>query len=244
MGKLHRFLNVHFSLSFRLIFWVGLILAVSISAWAYFNIGHQKQRAVENIVEGADRLGNTIRLGVHYAMMINSRDDITQIIRNIGKQEGIQKIRIYNRSGKISYSTKAGEMDHVTNLKDEPCYICHKTDPPAVKASLAERTRIFDSPEGERLLRVISPIYNEPGCAGGACHFHPEKTKVLGALDVVVSLKNTDKEIFSYERGIILMAVFIFFTDVRLYGFLSAEICKPPHSKIDRRDTAHRSWGI
>ncbi len=210
MGKFKRFLNVNFSLSFRLIFWVGLILAASISAWAYYNIGHQKERAVENIVQGADRLGNTIRLGVHYAMMINSRDDITQIIRNIGNQEGIKKIRIFNRSGKISYSTRAGEMDHVTNIKEQPCYICHKTDPPALKASLAERTRIFNSPEGERLLRIISPIYNQPGCASAACHFHPEKTKVLGALDVVVSLTDTDREIFSYERGIILMAVFAF----------------------------------
>ena len=232
MGKLHRFLNVHFSLSFRLIFWVGLILAVSISAWAYFNIGHQKQRAVENIVEGADRLGNTIRLGVHYAMMINSRDDITQIIRNIGKQEGIQKIRIYNRSGKITYSTKAGEMDHVTNMKDEPCFICHKTDPPAVKASLAERTRVFDSPEGEPLLGVISPIYNEPGCASGACHFHPEKTKVLGALDVVVSLKNTDKEIFAYERGIILMAVFIFLLTSGFMAFFLLRFVNRPIRKL------------
>ena len=210
MGKLQRFLDVHLSLSFRLIFWVGLILAVSIGAWAYFNIGHQKQRAIENIVEGADRLGNTIRLGVHYAMMINSRDDITRIIGNMGKQEGIERIRIYNKSGQTSFSTGAHGVDQVTNMKEGACLICHKTDPPAVKVSLAERTRIFRSPEGERLLGIISPIYNEPGCAGGACHFHPEKTKVLGALDVVVSLKKADKDIFSYERGIILMAVFIF----------------------------------
>ena len=165
---------------------------------------------MENIVQGADRLGNTIRLGVHYAMMINSRDDITQIIQNIGNQKEIKKIRIYNRSGKISYSTRAGETDHVTNVKEQPCYVCHKTDPPALKATLAERTRIFESPEGEHLLRIISPIYNQPGCASAACHFHPEKTKVLGALDVVVSLTDTDREIFSYERGIILMAVFVF----------------------------------
>jgi histidine kinase len=232
MGKLYRFLDVHFSLSFRLIFWVGLILAVSVSAWAYYNIGHQKRRAVENIVEGADRLGNTIRLGVHYAMMINSRDDITQIIRNIGKQEGIEKIRIYNRSGKIRYSTRAGEMDHVTNLKEQPCYICHKTDPPAVKASLAERTRIFDSPEGERLLRIISPIYNGPGCATGACHFHPEETKVLGALDVVVSLEDTDKEIFSYERGIIFMAVFIFLLTSGFMAFFLLRFVNRPIRKL------------
>ena len=232
MGKLHRFLKVHFSLSFRLIFWVGLILAVSITAWAYYNIGHQKQMAVENIVEGADRLGNTIRLGVHYAMVINSRDDITRIIKNIGQQEGIENIRIYNKAGKISYSTRTGEMDQVTNIKEEACFICHKTDPPAVKISRTERTRIFDSPKGERVLGIISPIYNEPGCAGGACHFHSEKTKVLGALDVVVSLKKPDKEIFSYERGIILMAVFIFLGTSGFMAFFLLRFVNRPIRKL------------
>ena len=210
MGRLHRFINLNFSLSFRLIFWVGLILAASITAWAYYNIGHQKQMAVENLVEVADRLGNTIRLGVHYAMMINSRDEITQIIQNIGKQEEIEKIRIYNKAGQTSYSTRSTEMDKTKDVLDEPCLMCHKATPPAVKVSRKERTRIFHSPKGERFLEIISPIYNEPGCATAECHFHSEKTKVLGALDVVVSLKDADKEIFSYERGIILMAVFIF----------------------------------
>jgi histidine kinase len=210
MGKLRRFLNIQPSLSFRLIFWVGLILALSIGAWAYYSIGHQKERAIDNVVQGADRLGNTIRLGVHYAMMINSRDDITRIINNIGKQEGIETIRIYNKTGQTSYSTEAPKADQAMNMKEGACLICHKTDPPAVKVSLAGRTRIFRSPTGERLLGIISPIYNAPGCAAGTCHFHPQKTKVLGALDVVVSLKNADKEIFSYERGIILMAIFTF----------------------------------
>ena len=210
MGKFHRFLKVNFSLSFRLIFWVGLILAACIAAWAYYNIDHQKEMAIENIVEGADRLGNTIRLGVHYAMMINSRDDITQIIKNIGKQEGIENVRIYDKSGQTSFSTRAGEMDEVKTVRDQPCLICHNTNPPAVKVSRAGRTRIFDSPQGKRLLEITSPIYNEPGCATAECHFHSEKTRVLGALDLVVSLKDTDQEIFSYKRGILLMAVFIF----------------------------------
>ena len=202
--------NIYRSLSFRLIFWVGLILALSISAWAYYNIGQQKNRAIGNIVEGADRLGNTIRLGVHYAMMINSREDITRTIRNIGKEQSIESIRIYNKAGEIMYSTIADEVGQVTNIEEKACFICHKMDPPAINANLAQRTRLFDSPNGQRRMGIISPIYNEPGCASAACHFHPEKKQVLGALDVVISLKDTDREIFSYERGIIFMAVFIF----------------------------------
>ncbi|MBW2708616.1 MAG: PAS domain S-box protein [Deltaproteobacteria bacterium] len=203
--------NIYRSLSFRLIFWVGLILALSISAWAYYSIGQQKKRAIENIVEGADRLGNTIRLGVHYAMMINSREDITQTIRNIGKEQSIKNIRIYNKAGEIKYSTIAGEVGQATNIREKACFICHETDPPPVDVSLAQRTRIFDSPEGQRQMGIISPIYNEPGCASATCHFHPEKKQVLGTLDVVVSLKGPDMAVFSYEKSIIFLAVCIFF---------------------------------
>ncbi len=210
MAKRLRIRDLRLSLSFRLIFWVGLILAVSFSAWAYYSIGHQKKRAVENLVQGADRLGNTIRLGVHYAMMINSRDDITRIIGNIGKQEGIESIRIYNKTGQTSFSTGTPKTDRIMNKNEGACLICHKKDPPLVKVSLAGRTRIFEGPQGKKFLGIISPIYNQPGCDSTACHFHPAKTKVLGALDVVVSLKEAQREIFAYERNIILMAVFIF----------------------------------
>ncbi|MCG6879952.1 MAG: PAS domain S-box protein [Deltaproteobacteria bacterium] len=232
MKKRHRFQDLHLSLSFRLIFWVGLILAVSITAWAYYNIGHQKERAVENIVEVADRLGNTIRLGVHYAMMLNSRDDITQTIKNFGKQEGIKSIRIFNKAGETSYSSNAGKAEPMMNMKEGACLICHNTNPPLVKVSLAGRTRIFEGPQGERFLGIISPIYNQPGCASAACHFHPKKTKVLGALDVVVSLKDTDREIFAYERGIILMAVFIFLLTSGFMAFFLLRFVNRPIQKL------------
>jgi histidine kinase len=232
MGKLQHFLHFHRSLSFRLIFWVGLILAVGIGAWAYHSIGHQKQKAIENIVQGADRLGNTIRLGFHYAMMTNSRDDITGIIKNMGKQEGIEKIRIYNKSGQTVYSTETGTVDRPLNMKEGACLICHYTDPPAVNVGLPERTRIFYAPKGKHLLGIISPIYNEPGCSSGACHVHPAKTKVLGAMDVVVSLEGTDKEILSYKRGIIVMAIVIFMGTSGFMAFFLLRFVSSPIRKL------------
>ena len=53
---------------------------------------------MDDIVTDTDRLTNTIRLGAHYAMMLNSRDDINQIINNIGGQKEIETIRIYNKA--------------------------------------------------------------------------------------------------------------------------------------------------
>ena len=103
-------------------------------------------------------------------MMLNSRDDINQIINNIGGQKEIETIRIYNKQGQIKFSNKTAEVDSKTNIEAEACYICHRSDPPLTKVALAKRTRIFSSPHGYRLLGIISPIANLPDCSTAACH--------------------------------------------------------------------------
>jgi histidine kinase len=221
-------------LASKLILTVGMTLLLSISTWAYFNIKSQKEKVMEEIVAGTDRLTNTIRLGTHYAMMLNSRDDINQIIKNIGKQKEIANIRIYNKDGQIKFSNRPGEVDWTTNIKDEACYICHRSDPPLSELALAERTRLFASPQDYRLLGVISPIYNEPGCASDTCHVHPEDKKVLGALDVVVSLAETDKEIQRAENGVIALAVFVFLlTSAIIFVFVLKFVNRPIKRLID-----------
>ncbi len=194
----------------KLIVTTGLLLLIAMLIWAYFNIDYQKTKQMENILAGTDRLTNTIRLGTRYAMMLNSRDDITQIIANIGKQKEIENIRIYNKAGEIKYSNRTAEVDRVTNIEAEACYVCHRSDPPLADIKLTERMRIFSSPQGYRLLGIITPICNDPGCSTGDCHFHPAGKKILGALDVVVSLKTIDREIRTAEQWIMALSVCVF----------------------------------
>ena len=207
---MHRLKNLYSSLVFKLIVAVGVILLFSISGWAYFAIRDQKRKVMNEIVASTDRLTSTIRLGTHYAMMLNSRDDINQIIQNISKLEEIETIRIYNKQGRIKYSNRKTELNTRTNIKAEACDICHQADPPLSRIDLNGRTRIVDSPSGHRLLGIISPIYNERSCATDACHVHPADKKVLGALDVVVSLEKTDRTVIKSEKGMILLAVVVF----------------------------------
>jgi len=198
------------SLVTKLIVGVGIILLVLISTWAYFSIRYQKERLRKDIVAETERLGNTIKLGAHYAMMHNSRDDINQIIMNVSNQEGIESIRIYNKQGEIKFSNHPSEVDQTSNIKSEACNICHRVDPPLTNCGLPERTRITDSPRGHRLLGVISPIANQPGCSTNVCHFHLPEKKILGALDIVISLEASDKEILFMEKGIIGLAAMAF----------------------------------
>ena len=216
---------------------VGLILLICISVWAYFNINYQQKKMMDGIIERADGLSHTIKVGTHYAMMNNLRDDLTRIIKNIAAEKNLENIRIYNKDAEIKFSNKDAELDRMTNIKAEACFICHRSEPPLSELRLSERTRIFTSPQGYRLLGIISPIYSEPGCSSAACHAHPEGQKVLGALDLVISLDDTDKELAIVKKWLVAFAIFIFLiTSAVIIFFVLRFVKRPIKQMIDGTD--------
>lgn len=220
------------SITTKLILLVGLILLLSLSVWAYFNINYQQKKVMQGIFGEADRLSHIIKLGTHYAMLHNLRDDITLIITSIAKEKKLENIRIYNKNGEIKFSNTPAEVDQMTNIKAEACYICHRSDPPLEELSLAERTRVFSSPGDYRLLGIISPIYSEPQCASNSCHAHPPGQKVLGALDLVIALDETDKEIALFETGLVGFAIFLFVVISAAIIFFILRFVKRPIEKM------------
>ena len=230
--------KIRHSLVFKLIIIMAFICFVAISVWAYFSINYQRNKAVGDTVGVADRISKTIRLGTHYSMMLNARDDINQIIQNTATQREIENVRIYNKKGFIKFSNIPSEVDTKAHLESEACIICHRQDPPMVKLSLEERKRIFPIASGDRVLGIITPIYNEPGCSE-QCHFHDASAKVLGSMELVISLKETDAEIIKYEKSIVFLALAIFvapsfFIFLFIYKFVIG-----PHTSAHRRDKAH-----
>jgi histidine kinase len=226
--------EIHIGLVAKLILVVGLILLATISVWGTFNRNYFKARVMDNIVAATDRLSKTILLGTHYAMMLNSRDDIKQIINNIARQNEIENIRIYNKQGEIKYSNRVAEVEQKTNIKAEACDICHRSAPPIADVELEQRIRIFKSKEGFRLLGVISPVYNEPGCSSNGCHVHPQGKKVLGALDLVVSLESKDQEIAAYQKQLLALAVIIFLSTSGMICFFLIRSVNIPIKKLIR----------
>jgi histidine kinase len=224
--------NIHKSLLLKLLVIVGLLLLLSMAVWGVFNFRYMQKKMLGNITAGTQRLSNTIRLGTHYAMMLNSRDDIKQIITNISKQHDIVNIRIYNKQGEIKFSNQDAEIDTVTNIKNEACYICHRSDPPVHQVTLAETVRTFRSDSGYRLMGIISPVYNEPGCSTDTCHVHLPNKKVLGAIDLVVSLEEADLELARYERNLVALAVFIFLATSAMIFFFIYRFVKYPIKKL------------
>jgi histidine kinase len=215
------------SLALKLIATAGLSLVLSVASLSYFAISHQEEILMSYVVNEADRLGNTIKLGTRYAMMINSRDDLNQIITNIGSQPGIQAVRVYNKEGQIKFSNIPSQVDTVTSLSTQACRVCHQSDPPPEDAPLHNRTRIFTDESGQRRLGIISPIHNEPGCSED-CHFHPQDKKVLGAIDVVLSLEATDREIAQFQnRSVAFTLIVLAGMGLAIFIFMGRFVIRP-----------------
>jgi diguanylate cyclase (GGDEF)-like protein len=220
------------SLFINLLFGVGAILFLSMGSLAYFSISYINRTIMNNVMAEADRFNNTIKLGTHYSMMSNIRDDITQIIRNIAKQENVEHIRIYEKNGRAKFSNKDEDIGTVADINDYACTICHKFAQPPATLSIKERARIFSSSSGQRFLGIVTPIYNEPGCSSASCHAHPQDTTILGTLDTVISLDEVDSEIRFLGQIFSFVVILIFLITSILIVFYLLRFVSQPVKKM------------
>ncbi|MCA9523237.1 MAG: HAMP domain-containing protein, partial [Myxococcales bacterium] len=171
---------------------LGVVVVIAVFAWI---ISHSQEQALtSHVKESAVQLSETVKRSAKYDMLVNRRESVHQIIDTIGRQEGIEKVRIFNKEGAIIYSSDKKEVGKLVNKRHEKCYACHAADKPLERLSVPDRTRIFTLPSGERNLGVINPIYNEPSCSSSSCHAHSPKQKILGVLDITMSLTKVDLE--------------------------------------------------
>ncbi len=206
----------HQSLLVNLVLGVGLILLVSLGLLAWISIWYVQRTVTGDLVAEADRFSDTVKLGTHYAMMNNIRGDIMKIIGNIARRQDVRRIRIFQKDGRIMFSSSRSEVGRRVDINGYACSVCHAQVPPVTAPSVRERTRFFSSPEGKRSLGIISPIYNETGCSSASCHAHAADTTVLGILDIVISLDQVDRKIAFLEKVYGLVAVLIFFVTTGL----------------------------
>jgi two-component system NtrC family sensor kinase len=115
-------------------------------------------------------------------------------MQTIAQKQGIDRIRIFNKEGRVMYSTSLEEAGTLVNEHAEACFLCHAKEKPLVKVDVPSRARIFATGNGHRKLAMVTPIYNEPACSNASCHAHPAGRNVLGVLDLTLNLDSVDRQ--------------------------------------------------
>lgn len=184
----------------------GVAIAI-IGVFSYLLLqAHQRQLLAE-LKRSAHQLSETVKSSTRYDMLLNQRESVHRIINTIGQQEGIEKVRIFNKDGVIIYSTDSLDVGRMVDKKTEACYACHVADQPLERLPISERTRVFSSVDNGGTLGIINPIYNEPGCWQADCHAHNEQQKVLGVLDITMSLAEVEAGLKASQMRLLLFAV-------------------------------------
>jgi sensor histidine kinase regulating citrate/malate metabolism len=128
--------------SFRLTLWVGLCLIILTSIAAYAGSIVLERRAVQRTLQTSMWFSDTVKRATHFSMLRNQRDNMHQIIQAIGQQEGVEAVRVFNKQGRIMYSSRAQEIGHMVDMQAEACYACHFRDRPLERLPRAQRGRI------------------------------------------------------------------------------------------------------
>ncbi|MBI5572636.1 MAG: PAS domain S-box protein [Desulfomonile tiedjei] len=215
------------SLGFRIALSVGLILLASHMFFVYLVLEIQQDFYFGRLIREAERFSSAVINATNHSMLLDDSTATRSIVRDIGKQEGIADIRIYDHEGGIKFSNQLSEVGKRVDKKAEACFACHSEDKPFSEVVTDKRTRIYDH-EGNRVFGMITPIYNRESCYTAACHVHPNQQKVLGILDVGMSLKGFDSHVQSLVLNIVLLGLGTFAAVLSTIGiYLSYRVHQP-----------------
>lgn len=182
---------------------VALIAVVS----GYTIYRAEEQHMLDVVIAGADQLSGSITSATWHAMLADRRDDVYQTMQTIAEKQGIDRLRLFNGQGAVTFSTNAGDIGQRLSLADPQCARCHQQGSRLASLSLRERVQILERAGAPRRLSVITPIPNEPQCSNAACHAHPPNVRVLGLLEVSLKLDTVDEELANMQQRIAIRAV-------------------------------------
>lgn len=143
-----------------------------------------KEDLVKDTVNHSTTLANTLVRSTRYAMLHDDRATLNNLILNVGEQQGVEHVRIFNKKGLIAFSTDQREVGRYVDKNTAGCIQCHEGEKARSSLDAMQHVRSFTNAHGDKVSAVTAMIYNEPACTNGACHVHSSEQQLLGILDV------------------------------------------------------------
>ena len=186
---------------------ISVLLLLTMTLFAWINVETLRTLLIEESVSLADKLSETIIRTTHYQMLEDDRKRVYEMISEVGTQKDIELVRLITKEGLTIFSTDKKEIGTYLDKSAEACNMCHSGGTPLLQASSMNRSRIFRTRDGKEVLGLAKAIYNEERCYTAPCHFHRKEAKILGVLDVHLSLDNMQSQLVASRYKITLLTV-------------------------------------
>jgi len=183
-------------------------MVITVASFTYLMLHHLNDLSIQEAIKDADYISETIIRTTHHQMLDNHFERVHEMIVEVGNMEGMERIRLFNKRGEVKSSTADEEIGRVFLQESNVCTTCHALDgAPLVGPTPDGRSRVVSSGEGRNSLRQTRGIYNQPACFTAACHFHAPDIKVLGVLEVQMSLDTLRAVTLSFQNYLLFFVV-------------------------------------
>jgi len=188
------------SLGVRLLVPLSLIIGGVLAAHALINFRSTREHFLQMASAEADRSSGLIRRATHDGMLLNRLDEVQSTIERLAAGD-VAAIRVYDRVGRVALSSKPAEIGRRLEVSEAKCASCHAqaTNGSGVPLQARERSRSG----GQEVLRQLSVIESEPACLAAGCHDRETGQRVLGVLEVEMSMRPLQAALGAARRQLI-----------------------------------------
>lgn len=195
------------TLRVRVSLYLFIALSIAMILFTVLILKHRQEDMQDVVSQHVTQLSDLVVASTRYTMLVNKRDIAEKIIEDIGRQKGIERVRVISADGTIIHSNHSKEIGYSVQQNEEPCVNCHETSKPLQQVPDEKRWKIHEDPDGHRVLGTMRAIRNEPSCSSASCHEHPASQSVLGIVDLGYSLDEMDQSMKTHAVHVIGISV-------------------------------------
>src|SRR6266542_3711624 len=138
----------------KLMLSITVIVIIVAAVSGLVNVKTEEQQLLNTMILGADQLSKGITSATWHAMLDDHREAAYEVMQTIALKQGIDRIRMFNRAGRIMFSTHAEDLQTQVGKEAETCAVCHAPGQPRLDVDLPSRVRIYKGKDGRRNLAM------------------------------------------------------------------------------------------
>lgn len=179
------------SLKLKLILLIVLVLGLTVGIAPWSAIKIQERQLLKDSGEHLRSLQELLKALVGASMLVGDRQQVQNLLEVVGSHQDIKAVRIFDMDGVVHFSSDRGERG--TRLS-----------PAQLQAMQGIPDPIRVTREGENVAHtMVQPLFNRPPCF--SCH--PAEQKVLGMLQISLSLDQLRHQIDTLRRWALVATV-------------------------------------
>ncbi|MCL4197969.1 MAG: HAMP domain-containing protein [Phycisphaerales bacterium] len=194
------------SLELRLLIPLSVVVGAVLALHSLLNFHSTKAHFLGLMRDEVVRSSDLIRRATHDGMLLNRLDEVQATIERLAQAPEVAAIRVYDKRGAIVLSAQAAEYGQTIPIDSGTCRSCHSNGVAKDDAVLA-RSSLTQPQDGPEVLRHLVVIENEPACSSAECHFHPADRRVLGVLDLEMSMAPFEAAISTSRRQLLTTTI-------------------------------------